>query len=143
MIAEIKELACALPATSGVPLSRWSASELAAELIARDVVGSISSSTEWRVLDGVIANDARPNWSSVISRGTTIRETMATAVQPGRVRPISPRVLVHPGTDVREHEVVAVIEIECPAVPTASIDDGDLRDRHDEFAAPLADMGHL
>ncbi len=52
MIAEIKELACELPATSGVPLSRWSSSELADELVTRQVVESISSSTVWRVLDG-------------------------------------------------------------------------------------------
>src|SRR5215207_5464549 len=51
VIAEIKELACELPATSGVPLSRWSSSELADELVAREVVESISSSTVWRVLD--------------------------------------------------------------------------------------------
>ena len=51
VIAEIKELACELPATSGVPLSRWSSSELADELVARQVVTSISSSTVWRVLD--------------------------------------------------------------------------------------------
>jgi DDE superfamily endonuclease len=50
VVAEIKELACDLPATSGVPLSRWSCSELADELIARDVVAAISASTVWRVL---------------------------------------------------------------------------------------------
>ena len=50
MVAEIKELACDLPATSGVPLSRWSCSELAHELIARHIVSAISASTVWRVL---------------------------------------------------------------------------------------------
>jgi hypothetical protein len=52
VVAEIKELACELPATSGVPLSRWSCRELAEELVTRHVVGSISASTVWRVLDG-------------------------------------------------------------------------------------------
>ena len=51
MIAEIKELACELPAISGVPLSRWSSSDLADELMTRHVVESISASTVWRVLD--------------------------------------------------------------------------------------------
>ena len=51
MIAEIKELACELPAISGVPLSRWSSSELADELVTRHVVESISASTVWRVVD--------------------------------------------------------------------------------------------
>jgi len=50
VVAEIKELACDLPATSGVPLSRWSCSELAHELIARHIVSAISASTVWRVL---------------------------------------------------------------------------------------------
>jgi len=51
-IAEIKELACELPATSGVPLSRWSSAELARELVSRAVVAAISAATVWRVLHG-------------------------------------------------------------------------------------------
>lgn len=46
----MKALACQLPATSGVPLSRWSARELAAEVVSRGVVEAISASTVWRVL---------------------------------------------------------------------------------------------
>jgi transposase len=49
-VAEVKELACELPATTGVPLSRWSCIELARELVARNVVEAISASTVWRVL---------------------------------------------------------------------------------------------
>ena len=48
----MKELACELPATSGVPLSRWSCSELARELIVRETVDTISASTVWRILNG-------------------------------------------------------------------------------------------
>jgi hypothetical protein len=48
--AEIKALACELPATTGVPLSRWSSAELARELIARQVVAFISAATVWRTL---------------------------------------------------------------------------------------------
>jgi hypothetical protein len=48
--AEIKALACELPATSGVPLSRWSYSELARELVVRGVVAFISAATIWRTL---------------------------------------------------------------------------------------------
>jgi hypothetical protein len=47
---EIKALACELPATSGVPLSRWSCAELARQLILAGVVGFISAATVWRVL---------------------------------------------------------------------------------------------
>ena len=52
MIAEVKQLACELPATTGVPLSRWSRAELAFELVTRKVVESISPSTVGRILRG-------------------------------------------------------------------------------------------
>lgn len=48
--AEIKALACDLPATTQVPLSRWSAQELARELVLRGVVAFISAATIWRTL---------------------------------------------------------------------------------------------
>lgn len=48
--AEIKALACELPATTGVPLSRWTCAELARELILRGVVAFISAATIWRTL---------------------------------------------------------------------------------------------
>ena len=48
--AEIKALACELPATTGVPLSRWSSAELARELMIRGVVAFISAATVWRTL---------------------------------------------------------------------------------------------
>ncbi|MFJ9153363.1 helix-turn-helix domain-containing protein [Streptomyces sp. NPDC102270] len=49
-VAEVKALACQLPAETGVPLSHWSCPELAAELTARGVTGSISASTVRRWL---------------------------------------------------------------------------------------------
>jgi transposase len=49
-IAEVKQLACELPATSGVPLSRWSCAELAYELVTRGALAGISASTVWRIL---------------------------------------------------------------------------------------------
>jgi transposase len=48
--AEVKALACALPAETGVPLSRWSTTELAAEAVARGLVESISAATIGRWL---------------------------------------------------------------------------------------------
>ena len=48
--AEVIQLACELPALSGVPLARWSSAELADELIASSVVDAISRSTVSRVL---------------------------------------------------------------------------------------------
>jgi hypothetical protein len=55
--AEAVALACALPAGSGVPLSRWSYPELARELAARCQVGA-SASTIGRWL----ASDALKPW---------------------------------------------------------------------------------
>jgi hypothetical protein len=49
VVAEVKQLACELPATTGVPLSRWSRAESAWELVTREVVESISPSTVGRI----------------------------------------------------------------------------------------------
>jgi transposase len=53
--AEVKALACALPAETGVPLSRWSHAELAAEAVTRGVVEAISASTvaRWLAADAI------------------------------------------------------------------------------------------
>lgn len=58
-IAEVKALACELPAQSGVPLSRWSSSELAREAVKRGIVAEISGTTVWRWL----SEDAIRPWS--------------------------------------------------------------------------------
>lgn len=57
-VVTVKALACELPAETGVPLSRWSAPELAVEAVARGVVESISASTVRRWLAG----DALKPW---------------------------------------------------------------------------------
>jgi hypothetical protein len=49
-IAEVKALACELPAQTGRPLSRWSAAELAREAVARGIVCQVSGTTVWRWL---------------------------------------------------------------------------------------------
>ena len=46
----MKALACELPRESGVPLSRFSSSEIASEAIARGIVAKISGQTVWRWL---------------------------------------------------------------------------------------------
>ena len=50
--AEVKAMACALPAETGVPLARWSSTELAAEAVTRGVVDTVSASTVRRWLRG-------------------------------------------------------------------------------------------
>jgi transposase len=57
-MAEVKALACQLPAESGVPLSRWTCPELAYEAQLRGMVDSICASTVRRWL----ANDALKPW---------------------------------------------------------------------------------
>lgn len=51
-------MACELPARSGVPLSRWSSSELAREAVARGICEQISGVTVWRWL----SEDAIKPW---------------------------------------------------------------------------------
>ncbi len=58
-IAEVKALACELPAEQGVPLSRWSSTELAREAVARGIVAEVSGTTVWRWL----AEDAIRPWN--------------------------------------------------------------------------------
>ncbi|MEY9955700.1 IS630 family transposase [Streptacidiphilus sp. MAP5-52] len=48
--AQVKALACRLPAESDIPLSRWSAPELAREVVAREIAGAVSASTVRRWL---------------------------------------------------------------------------------------------
>ena len=57
-VAEVKALACELPAASDTPLARWSCPDLAVEAARRGVVGSVSASTVRRWL----AADALKPW---------------------------------------------------------------------------------
>ncbi len=50
-VAQVKALACTLPAETGLPLSRWSSAELAAEVITRGLLESVSPATVRRWLD--------------------------------------------------------------------------------------------
>ena len=73
-IAEVRALACELPAEKGVPLSsRWSSAELAREAVARGIVERISGVIVWR---WVSADAIRP-WnyrSSIFPRDPQFRE---------------------------------------------------------------------
>ena len=44
-VAEVKALACTLPAETGAPLSRWSSADLATEAITRGLAETISAAT--------------------------------------------------------------------------------------------------
>jgi transposase len=56
--AEVKALACQLPAETGAPLSRWSCPELAREAVTRGLATAISASTVRRIL----AEDTLKPW---------------------------------------------------------------------------------
>jgi hypothetical protein len=49
-VAEVKTLACQLPAETEVPLSRWSCPDLATEAVTRGLVPTIFASTIRRIL---------------------------------------------------------------------------------------------
>ena len=58
VVAEVKAIACELPATRGVPISRWSLGELRQEVIASGLVEAVSTTTLGRWL----AEDAIKPW---------------------------------------------------------------------------------
>ncbi len=49
VVAQVKALACSLPAEHGLPLSRWSCQDLAREAVTRSIVETLSGSTVGRV----------------------------------------------------------------------------------------------
>jgi transposase len=51
VVAEVKAIACELPATRNVPLGRWSLAELREEVIAAGLVAGVSTATVRRWLD--------------------------------------------------------------------------------------------
>jgi len=57
-MVEIKALVCELPARCGLPLARWSLSELRQEVLAQGLVAQISGTTLWRWL----SQDALRPW---------------------------------------------------------------------------------
>ncbi|MFD0480277.1 helix-turn-helix domain-containing protein [Nonomuraea thailandensis] len=48
--AEVTALACQLPAETGMPLSRWSSADLAAEVVGRRIAEAMSASSVRRIL---------------------------------------------------------------------------------------------
>lgn len=76
MRAEIRALACELPAEEGLALSRFSTAEIARQAVARGIVCEISGATVWRWL----AEDAIRPWqyrSWIFPRDPAFREKAA------------------------------------------------------------------
>jgi transposase len=51
VVVQVKALACELPWQRGIPLSRFSTTEIAREVVRRGIVATISGMTVWRWLD--------------------------------------------------------------------------------------------
>jgi hypothetical protein len=51
IVIQVRALACELPSTHGIPLSRWSRAELVAQVRQSGLVASISGTTIWRWLN--------------------------------------------------------------------------------------------
>ena len=51
VVMEVKALACELPATTGVPLSRWSTADIARHIRSTGLVATMSDKTVWRWLN--------------------------------------------------------------------------------------------
>jgi hypothetical protein len=51
VLVQVKALACELPYEAGIPLSRFSCREIAAEAVRRGIVAQVSGATVWRWLD--------------------------------------------------------------------------------------------
>ncbi|MFE7660041.1 helix-turn-helix domain-containing protein [Streptomyces celluloflavus] len=82
-VAEVKALACQLPAGTGAPLSRWSCPEPAREVVAQSIVGSISSSTVRRWLKQVALKPRQfRTWISVRDPLPAQGRTRAGSVRP-------------------------------------------------------------
>ena len=51
VVMEVKALACELPVTSGIPLSRWSTADISRQVRSAGLVATISDKTVWRWLN--------------------------------------------------------------------------------------------
>jgi hypothetical protein len=119
-IAEVKALACELPAESGRALSRWSSAEIAKAAVDRGIVCSISGTTVWRYL----AEDAIRPWAW---RSWIFPRDPRFAEKAGRVLDLYERrwegELLHPGDYVisadEKSQLQALLGRHDPVAPAA------------------------
>jgi len=115
-VAEVKAIACQLPAERGVPLSRFSSAEIAREAVARGIVEQVSGATVWRWL----AEDAIRPWnyrSWIFPRDPDFREKAAKVLDlyAGRFE----GKLLHPGEFVLCADEKPSIQARARLHPTA------------------------
>jgi transposase len=97
VVAEVKALACELPADTDTPLAKWTCPELAAEATRRGIVESVSASTVRRWLHG----DALKPWQH---RSWIFPRDPYFAVKAARVLDLYARVFE--GEPLGEHDFV-------------------------------------
>jgi transposase len=87
-VAEAKALVCQLPVETGVPLSRWTCPELAAELTARGITETVSASTvrRWLREDARSSPGSTGPGSSSATRTSAPRPSVSWICTPGRSR---------------------------------------------------------
>jgi transposase len=85
VVAQVKAMACEPPEDRGVPQSRWSAADLAAQAVEEGLVASVSRSTVWRWLD----DDAIRPWRY---RSWIFPRDPGFAVKAGRVLDLYQRI---------------------------------------------------
>ena len=120
--AEVTALACELPATRGVPLSKWSCLDLAREVIAAGIAESISASTVRRIL----GSDAIKPWqyrSWISGSGPRLRrqgktDNLTSTTGPGAASRSAPPTTSSPATrGPRSRPAAAAIPPCPPAAP--------------------------
>jgi transposase len=110
VVAEIKAIACELPATRGVPISRWSLGELRREVIASGLVEEVSATTLGRWL----AEDAIKPWRH---HAWIFPRDPAFQAKAARVLDLYQRVI--DGAPLGENEYVISADEKTPSRPAA------------------------
>ena len=115
VVAEVKAIACELPATQGVPLGRWSLAELRAEVIAGGLAAELSTSTVRRWLE----EDAIKPWQH---RSWVFPRDPDFAAKAGRVLDLYARVFqgqaLGSGESVISADEKTSIQARCRCHPT-------------------------
>ncbi len=101
-VAQVKALACTPPEQCGVPLSRWSVTELATEAVGQGVVEAVSPATvqRWLAADAIKPWQHR-SWIFPRDPNFEVKAAAAPAPRPGARAETGPqgRVRVHPRRD--------------------------------------------
>ncbi|MFF4616123.1 helix-turn-helix domain-containing protein [Nonomuraea jabiensis] len=101
--AEVKALACRLPVETGVPLSRWSSTDLACEAVGRGITEAMSAATVRRILAADVSRVRAPpaSWPKLVAPAGSVTVVMSSGWS--ACRPATPgwSTRAFPGTSSR------------------------------------------